>query len=200
MEAMWNLKHRPSIFHFSRYESRAFYSFWLLLHRCCSTRQMCQIGSEIPVLSVPCSFLSGMTPRNSKLPPRKVSKSCKFINVMTDYYHSQQPSATRQDKTKFWLRLWLVSKRPRQVNISGYKTTWFLKSFSQESYSRYFLLSSDFIKDWVMRQSRHLNSWLTWKHIVRRRRQTKHGKILSSCHLAMCYVIASHTLKALVPW
>lgn len=79
---------------------------------------------------------SGMTPRNFKLLPRKVSKSCKFINVMTDYYHSQQPSAARQDKTKFWLHLWLVSKLPRQANISGYKTTWFLKSFSQETYSR----------------------------------------------------------------
>lgn len=98
MEAMWNLKHRPSIFHFSRYKTRAF-SFWLLLSRCCSTRQMCQIGSEIPVLSEACSFLSGVTLRNFKLLPRKVSKSCKFINVMTDYYHSQQPSAP-QDKTR----------------------------------------------------------------------------------------------------
>lgn len=137
MAAMWNLKHRPSIFHFSRYETRAFhFLFRLLLSCCCSTRQMCQIGSEIPVLSEACSFLSGMTPWNFKLLPRKVSKSCKFINVMTDYYHSQQPSAARQDKTKFWLHLWLVSKLPRQVSISGYKTTWFLKSFSQETYSR----------------------------------------------------------------
>lgn len=86
-----------------------------------------------------CSFLYRIVSRNFELVPPKVSESGKFITVMTDYYHSQQPSAVWQDKTKFWWHLWLVSKLPRQVNISGYRTTWFLKSFSQETYSRYFL-------------------------------------------------------------
>lgn len=106
-----------------------------------AARQMCQIENKISasaVLSECCSF-SGLAsrPKWQALPPR-VNESCKFINVMTYYYHSQQPSAVaRQDKVLMTSLARLET--PTQANNSGYKATWFLKSFSQETYSRYFL-------------------------------------------------------------
>lgn len=88
----WSTDHQYFIFHDTKLELFIFFEWFSLA---AAVHVKC-VRLEARFLSCPkpCSFLSG----KSELLPRKVSKSCKFINVMTDYYHSQQPSAARQDK------------------------------------------------------------------------------------------------------